>query len=134
MDSLASFHLRISTREGHRSRKRLHVHIWKNLKDLRRAARASSTKSARYWKNALGAYVGVRKGNQFGEIHLWINMLGAGYWAHELQHFMMDYATATEPIYYESDTEANERMAWLAGELTAEFWTKFYERLEMKEG
>ena len=129
-DPLTSFPLRISTREGHRSRKRLHVHIWKNLKDLRRAAKASSTKSARYWKNALGAYVGVRKGNQFGEIHLWINMLGAGYFAHELQHFMDDFETATEkqPL----DNEANERMAWLAGELTAEFWTKFYERFEMK--
>lgn len=132
MDALAEFALSIRTSPKHKGRARLKVFVWKNLKDLRRAAKASSTQSARYWKNALGAYVGTRGPRQFGEIHLWEKMIGAGYFAHELQHFMEDYRTATEQKYL--DNEANERMAWLAGELTGEFWTKFYERFDVQPG
>ena len=129
-DPLATFSLAISTQPRHKGRRRLKVYVWKNLKDLRQAAKKSSTRSAHYWKQAAGAYVGVRAERQFGEIHLWQKLIGAGYFAHELQHFMDDFETATEkqPL----DPKANERMAWLAGELTAEFWTKFYERFEMK--
>jgi hypothetical protein len=108
------------------------VFIWKRLKDLRKAAHGSSVQSAHFWKNALGAYVGNRTKKQFGEIHLWLKMTGAGYWAHELQHFIMDYASGTESPFYVSDPEANERMAWLAGELTAQFWTEFYKKFEEK--
>jgi hypothetical protein len=129
---LAVFALPIRTSRKHRGRKKLTVYIWQNLRDLRRAAQKSSTLPARWWKTAAGAYVGVVTKTQFGEIHLWQKLIGAGYFAHELQHFMEDYRTATEGIK-PLDDEANERMAWLAGELTAEFWTKFYEKFEVKQ-
>lgn len=132
MKPLAVFSLPIRTSQEHRSRKKLTVYVWKHLKDLRQAAKQSSTRSAHYWKNALGAYVGAVKPRRFGEIHLWIEMIGAGYWAHELQHFMENYRFCTEK--HPLDDAANERMAWLAGELTAEFWTKFYEKFEVKPG
>ncbi len=108
------------------------MYIWQYLKDLRKAAQVSSTHPARYWKNAAGAYVGVVKPGQFGEIHLHQKLMGAGYFAHELQHFMEHYRFITEEPWL--DDTANERMAWLAGELTAEFWTKFYERFDVQPG
>jgi len=67
---------------------------------------------------------------QFGEIHLWEKLIGAGYFAHELQHFVNHYSQETEN--YPLDFEANERMAWLVGELTAQFWTKFYKKFEIQ--
>lgn len=141
MKPLAEFSLTITTGKHHRGRKKLRVVIWKHLKDLRTAAHASSLQSVRYWKRAAGAYVGAQRfrpeGNrmvcrQFGEIHLWEKLIGAGYFAHELQHFMLHYAEETETLPL--DPEANERMAWLAGELTNQFWTKFYERFEVQPG
>ncbi len=66
---------------------------------------------------------------QWGEIQLWEKLMGAGYFAHELQHFMDDYSgeVETHPL----SREADERLAFLAGDLTAQFWTKFYERFEL---
>ena len=126
---LAEYRLTISTSSEHRSRKKLHVVIWDRVGELRRAAKEHSTETKYFWRQAAGAYVGVRGKYQFGEIHLWTKWIGAGYFAHELQHFMDDYATATEKLPL--DFDANERMAHLAGVLTAEFWTKFYERFEI---
>lgn len=125
---LATFSLTIRTGSEHRSRKKLRVVIWKRLKDLRAAARAASSEPARFWRNAAGAYVGVRAPRQFGEIHLWTKWMGAGYFAHELQHFMEDYRFCTEK--HPLDDRANERMAYLAGDLTAQFWTKYYEHFQ----
>jgi hypothetical protein len=125
---LAVFSLSICTSPDHRGRKKLRVYVWEHLKDLRRAAKESSTSSAHYWKNALGAYVGIRGPRQFGEIHLWRKFIGAGYFAHELQHFMENYRFLTEDAWL--DDEANERMAYLAGDLTKRFYTRFYKMFD----
>src|SRR5689334_12414394 len=130
-DPLASIVLTIRTRPHMHGRKKLHVYIWRTKTELRTAAKAHSSESAHWWKTAAGGYVGARIEKQFGEIHLWQKLIGAGYWAHELQHFMADYTEATESTPL--DHEANERMAWLAGDLTAQFWTKFFERFEVKQ-
>jgi hypothetical protein len=130
MKPLAVFALPIRTSKQHRARKRLHVFIWKHVKDLRQAAKALDT--SWNWNNAAGCYLATRGNNQFGQIHLWQKLMGAGYFAHELHHFMLDYSSETESADYVFDRQANERMAWLAGELTAQFWTKFYERFEVK--
>jgi hypothetical protein len=129
---LAEFSLEIRTSKDHKSRKRLKVFIWKHLKDLRHAAKESSTRTTHYWKQAAGAYVGVVKPRQFGEIHLWQKLIGAGYFAHELQHFMEHYRFLTEDPML--DDTANERMAWLAGELTAQYWVEFYKTFEVQPG
>jgi len=128
---LAEFTLTIRTSKQHRGRKKLKVFIWKHKKDLRAAAHEHSVESAHFWKQAAGAYVGYLKAGQFGEIHLWEKLIGAGYFAHELQHFINHYLQETEK--HPLDFEANERMAWLAGELTAEFWTKFYKKFKVEQ-
>ncbi len=129
MTPLAEFKLTIRTHNKQRGRKKLHVFIWKHKKDLRAAASAHSDESLSWWNTAAGAYVGYQAPKRFGEIHLWQKLIGAGYFAHELQHFMNHYM---ETESYPLDFEANERMAWLAGDLTMQFWTKFYERFEIK--
>lgn len=126
---LLTFPLIIRTSKQHRSRKKLYVAIWKNVGDLRKAAKQSAGYGG--WDNAAGCYIAVRSKSQFGEIHLWKKMMGAGYWAHEAQHFLWDYADETEK--FPLDEKANERIAYLAGDLTAQFWTKFYEQFDVKE-
>ncbi len=133
MKPITVFSLTIRTGRNHRSHRKLHVVLWRHLKDLRAAAKKSSHRSAYYWKHAAGAYCGIqvyRNGRlrQFGEIHLWEKLMGAGYFTHELQHFMIDYSEGTES--YPLDPEASERMSFLAGDLAAQFWTKFYERFD----
>ena len=130
-EPLASFDLTITTSKGHKSRKKLKVFVWKHLKDLRQAAK--DLDKSWNWNNAAGCYLATRGKNQFGQIHLWRKLMGAGYWAHELHHFMMDYATDTEAQDYVFDRKDNERMAFLAGELTGQFWTEFYKTFDVKQ-
>ena len=127
---LAEYWLTIRTSSEHKARKKLRVVIWNHVGELRRAAKEHSDETAYFRKDAAGAYVGCRSQRQFGEIHLWTKWIGAGYFAHELQHFMEDYAAATEK--FPLDADANERMAHLAGVLTAEFWTLFYKNFEIQ--
>jgi hypothetical protein len=129
-EPIASIVLAIRIRPHQRGRKKLRVFIWKHKKDLRVAAHEHSVESAHFWRTAAGAYVGYMESPQFGEIHLWQKLIGGGYFAHELQHFMNHYSQETEN--YPLDFEANERMAWLAGDLTNQFWTKFYKRFEVQ--
>lgn len=104
---LATFALSIRARKGQRARKKLHVAIWKHLKDLRAAAKRTSGYGG--WGDAAGVYIAAKNKTQFGEIYLWIDLIGGGYWAHELQHFMIDYMESTES--FPLDEKANERMA-----------------------
>ena len=128
-EPLLSLKLIIRTSLKHRSRKKLHVFIWKNVTDLRAAAKQRAGYGG--WGDCAGCYLAVRAKLQFGEIHLWNKLMGAGFWAHEMQHFMNDYSEETE--HYPLDPKANERMAFLAGDLTAQFWVKFYERFDVKD-
>lgn len=129
MKPLAEYSLTIRTSWEHRARKKLRVVIWERLRDLRAAAKEHSEETARFWDEAAGAYVGFRSPGQFGEIHLYAKLLGAGYVAHEIQHFTMDYFLETETLPLTG--EANERIAFLAGDITNQFWTKFYEDFEI---
>jgi len=128
-EPLASLTLAIRTHKKHRGRKKLEVFIWKHLKDLRKAAKDITGQSG--WSNTAGCYIATRAENKFGQIHLWQKLMGAGYWAHEMQHFINDYSEETEK--YPLDQVANERIAFLAGDLTAQFWLEFYKRFQVKE-
>jgi hypothetical protein len=130
MKPLAVISLTIRTRKGQRGRKKLEVFIWKHLKDLRQAAKEVTGHGG--WKDTAGCYIALRAPGRFGQIHLCQKWMGAGYWAHEQQHFMYDYSEETE--VYPLDQKANERMAFLAGDLTAQFWIRFYECFEVKPG
>lgn len=61
-----------------------------------------------------------------GEIHLVINRFGAGVFAHELQHFLLDWM-GVWGLDWDKD---NEKLCAMAGELTEQFWTAFYQHYE----
>jgi hypothetical protein len=108
--------------------RQLRVVLWDHLKDLRATARELSGYGG--WRSCAGCYLATRAPREFGQIHLWKKILGGGYFAHELQHFLADYSMETES--YPLDTDANERMAFLAGDLTMQFWNQFYDRFDGK--
>jgi hypothetical protein len=126
---LAEFLLPIRTHRRQRPRKKLRVVIWEYLKDLR--ATAKKLDSSLNWRDAAGGYLAVRM-RSFGQIHLCKKFIGAGYFAHELQHFMIDYSEESE--CHPLDPKANERMAYLAGDLTAQFWSEYYKRFPPNAG
>jgi len=93
------------------------VYIWKSVKALRKNTHFSHN-------NQVGAYVffPYRKPRSglFGEIHLLKRLIGAGYVAHEIQHFLYDWLTEQT-----HDKGLNERLALLAGNITKEFWNAY---------
>lgn len=82
----------------------------------------------------LGCYIGIpgrKQSGLFGEIHLVRDMIGAGYVAHEITHFVYDY------LFFSIDKFAtidSERFAKITGDVTNRFWTEFYNRYEEKSG
>lgn len=129
-EPLAVIALTIRIRKRQRGHRKLRVYIWKNVSDLRQAAKNVTGHGG--WYDTAGFYLAARGPSKFGEIHLWKKLIGEGYWAHELQHFIADYSeeTENEPVVF--DAKANERMAFLAGDLTNQFWTKFYKRFKVQ--
>ena len=101
------------------------------LKDLRQYVKKRSSEKPSFWNRAAGAYVALDKGKHFGLICLWDEIVGAGYFAHELQHFILDYMARRIDV---NDTEANEHLAWMAGDMTAQFWTEYYKLHPEKNG
>jgi hypothetical protein len=78
----------------------------------------------------LGAYIGVpdrKKSGLFGEIHLWRDQIGAGYVAHEIMHLVFDWMVERDMREFHYGKSLNERSAWLMGDITTQFWNRFYE-------
>jgi hypothetical protein len=100
------------------------VYIWKSVRGLRRN---TSFKGNDY----VGAYVAYpyrkQRSGLFGEIHLVKHRIGAGYVAHEIQHFLYDWLQTQKQT-----DKTNEKLALLAGEFTREFWMKYYKHVEAK--
>jgi len=109
-------HRRFAIPFGMGERRYVDVYIWKSVRGLRRNT---------YFRHGdyLGAYVAnpyrTRRG-MFGELHLVKRMIGAGYVAHEVQHFLYDWL-----LEQAQNGRTNERMAKLAGEITRRFWNEF---------
>lgn len=122
-EPLVVFRLNISTKRSHRAARVLRVVIWEQVGDLRKNAKQHDR--SLNWSDAAGCYLSLHGNLVFGEIHLWKKLIDRGYFAHELQHFINDYAMETEQ--FPLDFDANERMAYLAGESTKDFWNKYYE-------
>lgn len=57
------------------------------------------------------------------EIHLDISMIGAGYVAHEIQHFVQWWIYKNN---LKAMAEDNEKICMITGEITALFWDRFY--------
>lgn len=64
------------------------------------------------------------------EIHLDISMIGAGYVAHEIQHFVQWWIWRNKLDPMGKD---NENICHIVGEITARFWDKFYELYKEKK-
>lgn len=110
-DLLCEFRLRYRSVE-------LQVYVWKSLRGLHRN---TNFKGSGY----VGAYVAYpyrKSRGLFGEMHLVKKWVGAGYVAHELQHFFYDWL-----MEQSRNEETNERQALMAGEITKQFWSEYYD-------
>ena len=68
---------------------------------------------------------------KLGEIHLVEGEFGAGIVAHELQHFIVQYTSRLGWDVMDANGEW-ETIAYLAGNLTAQFWNEFYQYSEVE--
>ena len=115
----------VKVRYGYRGKTRcvINVLFFSRLKDLRKYARKHSTEKSRDLSEAAGCYVGLESKKYFGLICLWEEIVGAGYFAHELQHFVFDYIAREMS---DNLSDVNEKLAWMVGDMTAQFWAKYY--------
>lgn len=100
------------------------VYIWKDIKGLHKNTNFPVADHA-------GAYVAFfdrKKTGLFGEIHLLYKMIGAGYVAHEFQHFMFDWLMSNNKW----SSQTNEKQARLCEGMICEFWKEYYRLEEVK--
>ncbi len=108
-----------------------HVYIWKTKAAMYdNVADASEDYLARYI--GLPYRVNVQTGipvlkPKFAEIHIITSDIGAGVFAHELQHLVLDWI-AVNGLDYAG--EHNEKICYITQEMTALFWIKFYDHFE----
>ena len=112
----------------------IHVYIWDNNDAMRENYIYEGGFAAAYC--GLAHYVNVDTGeaiigNKFGEIHLVNSTFGAGLWAHELQHFILDWMDFNNTKYVEDELE---EICLITGDMTNKFWNWFYDNFEAKEG
>jgi hypothetical protein len=100
----------------------LDVFVWRNVRGLHR-------NTYFYGGDYLGAYVFYprrKKRGLFGEVHLVKRMIGAGYVAHELEHFIYDWLidriSRSKTGYVDTVEIMNEPTARLMGDVTRDFW------------
>lgn len=131
---IAVCHLRVSYRH------RLIVNIWPTKKSM--LSYANSQKNGRLGKSTEAFFRNprirvhvFRNGRVLvinrivGEINLVVNRFGAGIFAHELQHFLQSWYINTNMDLLGADWEP---AAYLAGDLTRDFWVWFYKHFENK--
>jgi len=123
---LKDLYTRFALSFGSRS---LDVYIWKSVRGLRRNT---------YFKtnDQMGAYVYYpyrKRRGLFGEIHLLKWMIGAGYVAHEIQHFMLDWLLDHKLTGATAAAALNEPMAKLAGDITRYFWNRYCQVVEREK-
>ena len=111
----------------------LHVYIWKNEKAMHSNYDYDGDFAAAYCGLAYKVDVDTGRlvlGNKFGEIHLVHNGYGAGTFAHELQHFIMDWID----VYgCEFEEDQIEEICRIVGNMTTKYWNWFYKNFEPKE-
>ena len=95
-----------------------------------------------FWGDTVACYLGCGWrftgdgdliSRKLGELHFVNGEFGAGIFAHELQHFLTNWVVLLE---WEKDLlkERFEEIAYLAGDLTREFWECFYKRFAVEPG
>jgi hypothetical protein len=111
--------------EGHK----LRVYLWDTREEMHENIRGSVGADAYYYAAPYTLCVGedgeaesVEFPEVCGEIHIPLEYVGVGVFAHELQHFILDWALAhgkVEPQY-------REEICDLTGRLTVAFWNAWY--------
>lgn len=109
---------------------RLVIVLHPNLRALRKAwskrkPRISGKDTLAFF-HSNGLHVSPRgrvRERKIAEIHMCQRRFGAGIFAHELQHFMTFWYDSKR---WKSGDPYWERAAYLAGNLTKDFWTKYY--------
>ena len=111
----------------------LHVYVWENKDAMHDNYDYDGDFAAAYCGLAYKVYVDTGElalGNKFGEIHLVHNGYGAGIFAHELQHFVMDWIDIYGCDFKE---EQIEEVCSMVGNMTAKYWTWFYKNFETRK-
>lgn len=107
----------------------LDVYIWKSERGLMDNVRHNG-------RDFTGCYLGLggrHKKGLFGEIHLILGEIGAGYVAHELEHFIHDYCAEFVPTI--NTKRRQEKVAYMMSDMTTLFWRNFYEYYQVgKDG
>jgi len=104
----------------------LDVYIWKNRQGLMDNVRHNGC-------GFIGCYMALperKKKGLFGEIHLILGEIGAGYVAHELQHFILDFCAEFVPVI---NKRRQEKVAYAMSNMTTLFWRNFYEKYEVEK-
>lgn len=115
-----------------RGKQYVHVYIWANNEAMHKNYIDDREFAAAYC--GLAYYVNVDTGealvgNKFGEIHLVNSEFGGGIWAHELQHFILDWMDFHTTVYNEIELE---EICLITGDMTNKFWTWFYDNFEVE--
>ena len=109
----------------------IHVYVWKTNDAMKLNYNHDGDFTAAYCGLAYKEYVDTGElaiGNKFGEIHLVENEFGGGIFAHELQHFILDWIDAYGCEFKE---EQIEEICLIVGDMTNYFWTWFYDNVEI---
>lgn len=113
-----------------RGKQYLHVYVWKNNNAMRDNYDYDGDFAAAYCGLTYKVEVDTGEpvvGNKFGEIHFVHNGYGAGIFAHELQHFVMDWID----VYgCEFEEEQIEEICTMVGKMTVKYWVWFYDTFE----
>ena len=106
----------------------LRVFIWPDRDSLEAATGMEETTA--YWHSP---NIYTQKGKVFNRlvstIHFHIGGIGAGTFAHELQHFIQFWISLGQINDF-----IEEDVPKLAGDLTNRFWVWFYENFQEREG
>jgi hypothetical protein len=89
-------------------------------------------------KNYEACFVGYRwvfdenglKPGRLGNLHFYADKMGAGIVSHEIQHFVLGWVSALVKFregYDINDHDDIEEVCLMAGDITKEFWNKYYE-------
>lgn len=109
-------------------------YVWDTLEEMREDAASKNLEEAR---DAHACYLGNEwvfkadsglKSRKLGELHFFLDAIGAGVVAHEIQHFISHWVSV---IGWDVGEKHFETISLMAGELTAEFWGEFYDRFTL---
>ncbi len=116
-------------------------YVWDTIEELRGLAASKDVEKA--W-DAHACYIGedwrirvlvdgetLLISRKLGEMHFFIDALGAGVVAHELQHFISHWVNVMD---WDVGDKHFEPVSRLIGRLTREFWNEFYVRFKRVPG